>query len=346
MDYVIPGLGVFDGTVGLAQLKRTSDGLFTALGDARNPIDYRTDFDFGVRADAIYATGDGKVEIVCAGDSSLACVKSALGYPAYYPIRPLPTSARPVRAVLMDLDGTTVRSEDFWISIIEMSVRSLLGKPTFEFDNSDIPYVSGHSVSEHLTYCIQKYCPDRDLDEAVDYYFEHTAREMDLIVNHGKTGAFLPAPGARDFLLLIKSLGLKVGLVTSGLYDKAWPEILSAFREMGLGSPTEFYDSIITAGARPGRGAPGHLGELESKPHPWLYAESARVGLGVAAEDSDTVIGIEDSGAGVCSVRLAGYPTVGIGGGNIKQSGTMAFVTHYCETFEAIETLIRERASQ
>ena len=29
----------------------------------------------------------------------------------------------------------------------------------------DLPYVSGHSVSEHLQYCIDKYCPSKSLED-------------------------------------------------------------------------------------------------------------------------------------------------------------------------------------
>lgn len=33
------------------------------------------------------------------------------------------------------------------------------------------------------------------------------------------------------------------------------------------------------------------------------------------------VVGFEDSAAGVVSVRLAGFPVIGVGGGNIEKSG-------------------------
>jgi beta-phosphoglucomutase-like phosphatase (HAD superfamily) len=323
----IPGMGRFDSDCGLIARGGTSDGRF-AIG--------------GSGVVSVYATGDDKVEIVSFEAGSLAYVKSALGYPAYYPIRPV-SAERPVAAVLMDLDGTTVRSEEFWISIIEKTVKSLLGDPAFELEDADVPFVSGHSVSEHLKHCLTKYCPERSIERARNYYFEHTAREMDEILRLGKKGAFVPSPGIKDFLLFLKDRGTKIGLVTSGLYEKAWPEILSAFRELGLGDPEDFYDSIVTAGVQLGRGKAGTLGELEAKPHPWLYAESGVVGLGVPLEDSDAVIGIEDSGAGVCAVRLAGYRTVGVAGGNIIKSGTMAFVNDFCETFAEIENLIRDR---
>jgi hypothetical protein len=129
-------------------------------------------------------------------------------------------------------------------------------------------------------------------------------------------------------------------LVTSGLYEKAWPEILSAFQAMDLGDPCEFYDAIISAGYPLGQGQVGTLGELSPKPHPWLYAETMRVGLGIPFEERQSVVGIEDSGAGICAIRLAGIPAVGIAGGNIEASGTRSLCTQYCQTFGEIASLI------
>jgi beta-phosphoglucomutase-like phosphatase (HAD superfamily) len=108
-----------------------------------------------------------------------------------------------------------------------------------------------------------------------------------------------------------------------------------------MGDPNEFYDAIITAGfpMQKGKGA-GTLGELSPKPHPWLYAETARVGLGMPFAERHHVIGIEDSGAGVCSIRLAGFTAVGFGGGNIEESGTRGLCSHFCETFEDILRII------
>ena len=85
----------------------------------------------------------------------------------------------------------------------------------------------------------------------------------------------------------------------------------------------------------------GTLGELAPKPHPWLYSETCVVGLGVPFSERNSVIGIEDSGAGVCSVRLAGYTTVGIAGGNIVESGTKPLCNHYCDSFAEILKVIK-----
>jgi beta-phosphoglucomutase-like phosphatase (HAD superfamily) len=292
----------------------------------------------GVRQ--ILATKDGKVEFVFFENNVLACVNSAMGYPAYYPVYPVDLE-RPVKAVLMDLDGTSVRSENFWIWIIQLSISSLLGDPGFELVEEDMPFVSGHSVSEHLQYCITKYCPDKSVEEARRFYFEHTHREMQAIISgHGRRDAFTPTPGLKDFLLSLKDRNIKIGLVTSGLYEKAWPEVLSAFKTLNLGDPKDFYDAIITAGFPMREGAPGTLGELSPKPHPWLYAEVSRVGLGIPFEKRAHVVGIEDSSAGILSIRLAGFSVIGFAGGNIIESGTKGLCNIYCNNFEEVLSFV------
>ena len=326
MDLILPGLGVLRAGGGLVPLDACSDGRFRVGRD-------------GVRH--VLTPSDRRVEFIVFDDRTLAFVNSSLGYPAYYPVEPV-TIEPPVRAVLMDLDGTTVRSEPFWVWMIEKTTGSLLGDPAFALDDSDLPYVSGFSVSEHLQYCIRKYCPGRTVEEARQYYFEHTHREMTAILEgRGRADAFVPAPGVKEFLLALKRDGIRIGVVTSGLHEKAWPELVAAFRTMGLGDPRGFYDAIVTAGFPIRAGQPGTLGELSPKPHPWLYAEVCRVGLGIPFEQRHRVIGIEDSGAGVCAVRLAGFAAIGMAGGNISESGTGPLCQHYCESFEEVLGILR-----
>lgn len=323
----IPAIGPVSTTAGFIPRQQSSDGRFQVSRD-------------GVTA--ILATGDGKVEFIAFAEHTLACVNSAMGYPAYYPVHPVNVE-RPVRAVLMDLDGTSVRSETFWTWIIQLTVAGLLEKPRFELEETDLPHVSGHSISEHLQYCLQKYCPDRSVEEARQLYFEHAHREMaEITAGRGRQEAFLPAAGLKEFLLALKAAGIKIGLVTSGLYEKAWPEILAVFRQMGLGDPREFYDTIITAGFALRRGEAGTLGELSPKPHPWLYAEAGRVGLGIDLSQRRGVVGLEDSGAGVCSIRLAGYTAVGLAGGNIVESGTRPLCQAYVPSLAEALQFIKE----
>ena len=186
------------------------------------------------------------MEFISYEDKTIAYVTSSMGYPAYYPVHEVKFE-KPLKAVLMDLDGTSVRSEEFWIWIIEMTTASLLGNPDFKLEEADMPFVSGHSVSEHLQYCIDKYCPDKTIEEARNYYFEHTHREMnEILEGRGKEGAFVPSPGIKEFLLALKEKGVKIGLVTSGLYEKAWSEIMSAFDTLKMGEKAEdFYDAPL-----------------------------------------------------------------------------------------------------
>ena len=269
----------------------------------------------------ILTPDDRKIDIIEFDDKKLCYVKSELGYPAIYPLRE--TSFEPkAEAILMDLDGTSVHSEEFWMWVIEKTTARLLGKTSFTKEEEDIPFISGHSVSEHLQYMIDKYAPGASLMLARDYYFDIVNYEMNEILHgRGKQDAFTPAPNLKKFLTTVKSEGIKIGLVTSGLYEKAMPEILSAFKQLDMGDPVEFYDAIITAGQTFRKDQTGTLGELAPKPHPWLYAETARVGLGMPFERRHKVLGIEDSAAGVVSVKLAGFSCAGVAGGNIDAAG-------------------------
>ena len=300
---IYPGIGKMENMI---SLKETSDKSFVEGKD-------------GVQK--IWTPSDKKVEVIIFKDKTLCNVKSALGYPAIYKV-PEAKFQGPAKAILMDLDGTSVHSENFWMWIIEQTIAKLKHDASFKLEETDEPHVSGHSVSEHLQYCINKYCPDKTIEEARSIYFETTEYEMkEILEGRGKKGAFNPAPGLKEFLEEVKGNGIKIGLVTSGLYTKAMPEIISAFQILKMGDPLDFYDAIITAGQTFKKGQTGTIGELAPKPHPWLYSETAKVGLGITEEDKSRVLGFEDSSAGIMSIRLAGFQAVGINGGNIHASG-------------------------
>lgn len=287
---------------------------------------------------SILTPADRKVEFICYRDKVLCYVRSALGYPALYPVPPVAIE-RPVRAVLMDLDGTSVKSEEFWIWAIERTTARLIGDPDFSLQEEDRPHVSGHSVSEHLAYCLAKYSPGADVSAARATYFEIVHREMqEILAGRGWADAFKPAPGLGEFLTRLKAREIQVGLVTSGLYEKAWPEIVAAFRTLNWGDPRDYYDAIITGGFPLRDGEPGTLGELSPKPHPWLYAETARIGLGIGPDPGDRqhVVGIEDSAAGVIAIRLAGFAVIGVAGGNIEASGVRGLCSHFCASLTEV----------
>lgn len=227
---------------------------------------------------------------------------------------------KPAEAVLTDLDGTTLQSEEFWVYIIEKTVKELLGNEKFSLTDDDVPYVSGFTTIDHLGYCIKKYAEGKDINKAVEIYHKTAEEELSKIMRgEGFVSAFKPAEGLKEFLLGLKKKKIKIGLATSGLDYKAIPEITAAFRNIGLGNPLEFYDSIITGGRRKDTGDYGTIGEIAAKPHPWIYAELAYAGLKIT--DSARVIGVEDSAAGVMSLRFAGFAAIGLESGNITKSG-------------------------
>ena len=241
------------------------------------------------------------------------------GVCADYEIKPVSIQA-PIEAILMDLDGTTVTSEEFWIYIIERTMQELVEDPTFKLEEADIPFVSGFTTADHLLYCINKYYPDQELSKANAIYHKVAKAELDeILAGGGKSDAFKPTKGLKEFLLEVKRRGIKIGLVTSGLDYKAIPEIVAVFRTIGMGDPLKFYDAIITGGHRKDTHEYGTLGEIAAKPHPWVYTEVAYMGLKV--KDPSRVLGIEDSAAGVLALRFAGFPVIGVQEGNIGQSG-------------------------
>ena len=300
---------MFDAT--WTRLDHTFDGMFSAgCGGVRE----------------ILAPRDHRSEFVCMDNGQILLTYPGSAVRAYYPWQAHPFQA-PAKAVLMDLDGTSVKSESFWIWIIEQTAARALGDSAFRLAAEDIPFVSGFSVSEHLLYCQKKYQIPADLERLREIYFAVTREEMQKIMDgHGREGAYTVSEGLKEFLLALRANGVKLGLVTSGLYEKAMPEIISGFQQMNqqepnLPEPLHFYDAVITAGTTYGPGQAGTLGELSAKPHPWLYREVCEVGLGIHEEDFQHVIVLEDSSAGVLAGRSAGFDVIGMADGNIGAAG-------------------------
>ena len=56
------------------------------------------------------------------------------------------TFQSPAEGILMDLDGTTLDSEGFWVYIIQTSMAKLMGNPKFTLEDADEPFVSGYTT--------------------------------------------------------------------------------------------------------------------------------------------------------------------------------------------------------
>ena len=259
------------------------------------------------------------------------CTINQCGVEATYPFEK-PQTEFPIQAVLMDLDGTTVISEEFWIYLIEKTVKQI-SSPDFRLSEEDTPFVSGFSTAEHLEYCLNKYKIPKTVNEALEVYHKTARFELNEIMEgRGNADAFKPRAGLKEFLDSLKKAGIKIGLATSGLDYKAIPEIVSAFRVLDMGTPIEFYDAIITGGRRKGEGEYGTIGEMAVKPHPWIYSEL----IGGLNVDKKHAIVIEDSSAGLLSGRLAGMNVIGFNDGNLIQSGLHEECIAMVDTFEDI----------
>ena len=104
---------------------------------------------------------------------------------ALYPLCPT-VFEKPARAVMTDLDGTTLSSEMFWVYVIECTMRELLGDKKFGLEEADLPFVCGYTTAEHLRYCIGKYAPGKSLAEANAIYHRAARRELDAVLRKGE----------------------------------------------------------------------------------------------------------------------------------------------------------------
>ena len=264
---------------------------------------------------------------------------SQCGVISIYPLQEnLPQNK--IKYVLMDLDGTTVKSEEFWVFLIEKTVKSCLKNDDFHLDESDAPYVSGFTTVEHLEYCKNKYHFKQSINEALEEYHRIARYELNEIMEgRGNINAFEPRPGLKDFLLELKRLNIKIGVATSGLRYKAVPEIVSTFKLIGLGDPLKFYDALITGGDQK-EGEYGTIGELASKPHPWIYRELA---LGLKVDDMSNAVVLEDSSAGLLSAKLAGINVIGFKDGNLVASGLDEQCLLMVNTFKDVLEYIKKQ---
>ncbi len=98
---------------------------------------------------AIFTPLDRVSELIVYADKTLVYIRSKMGYPALYPLHEARFDG-PAEAVLMDLDGTSVHSEHFWIWVIEQTTARLLGNARFQlrlWTNRMFPGIPSASIS-------------------------------------------------------------------------------------------------------------------------------------------------------------------------------------------------------
>lgn len=286
--------------------------------------------------DSIFVTDDRKIEFVRFKNRSLLMgIRSSFRSNSYYNIQDV--KLKGVKNILMDMDGTTMLSEQFWIEMLRLSVDKANNDNNFKFSDSDFPYISGHSVTEHLSYCIDKYKLKCNLFDLKKIYDDIVDYNLDNLTNSTNEVFFEPREGLKKFLLKIKAKGIKIALVSSGSTKKVMSTLNCVFKKMDMGNPLDYYDCIITGGESCKKFKYGTIGELYAKPYPCLYEEAFYIGLGLKEDDLEYTIAIEDSASGIYSILSSNIIPVGILGGNIKASGVEKLCYKYFNSLEEIE---------
>ncbi|MCX8036725.1 MAG: HAD hydrolase-like protein [Candidatus Sumerlaeia bacterium] len=298
---------------------------------------------------ALAVNRGGEFVFIARGRHSEIMLQSKVGInPPRFALRPA-VVRKPLKGVLLDLDGTCVKSEPLWIAVIlqvtnEMRRKSKL-PPLPAFPPDDLPHVSGRTVPEHLAYVHMRYFPKGNTHEARAIYDRITRSDAEMeelaaALRRRHKSPYEPADGLRELLLELRARRIGIAMVTSGLYYKAWPELAEAFHKMRLGDPLKFLDALVTAGTKIEKGQAGTMGDAVAKPWPNIYFEPARA-LGFTTQNAAHFVVVGDSASDVGSARTMGVAVIGVEGGNIREAGVEQLCWKMAKDLHEVGTILR-----
>ncbi|MCC2280338.1 HAD-IA family hydrolase [Streptomyces sp. ET3-23] len=186
-----------------------------------------------------------------------------------------PADARPLQAVLFDMDGTLVDTEELWWQ----AVRHVASAREYELTDADLPDVLGRPV-EHTAAHLQRVTGASAGALCAELHREFAARVESEVV---------PRPGALELLDELHRQGIRTALVTAS------PRTVVDIVLRSLG-PERFAVSV-TADDTP-----------RTKPAPDPYLAAARA-LGV---EPSACVAVEDTPTGVASAEAAGCPVLAV----------------------------------
>jgi HAD superfamily hydrolase (TIGR01509 family) len=180
-------------------------------------------------------------------------------------------------AVLWDMDGTLVDSEEYWLS----SEQNLAKEFNGSWDAQDGLDLIGMSLYDSSQVMKDKMGLDLEPEEIIQRLTDDVVAQLTVSIPW--------RPGARELLLELKKRGVKTALVTMSMKRMA--------DSVAAQIPFKAFD-VIVAGDMVTHG----------KPHPEPYLLAASM-LGVKPEDC---VAFEDSNTGLTSAEAAGTKAIGI----------------------------------
>lgn len=182
------------------------------------------------------------------------------------------------QAVLWDMDGTLIDSEEYWMS----TEQALAAKYQADWDHSDGMNMVGLSLQESSEIIRRQMgIEDQSSEEIIQWMTDRVLNELRNRIPW--------RPGARELLLALREAGVKTALVTMS-YRRMALEVVDA---IGF----DAFD-VVVAGDDVSQG----------KPHPEPYLKAAEL-LGVAPSEC---VAIEDSLNGLASAEAAGTMALGV----------------------------------
>ncbi len=180
-------------------------------------------------------------------------------------------------AVLWDMDGTLVDSEEYWLS----SEQSLAYEHSGNWSEQDGLDLIGMSLYESTKIMKAKIGIDLEPEQIIERLTDSVSAKLAVAIPW--------RPGAQELLRELRSKGIKTALVTMSMRRMA--------QQVADQIPFHAFD-VVVAGDDVTHG----------KPHPEPYLRACQL-LGVSPEDC---VAFEDSVTGLMSAEAAGTKAVGV----------------------------------